>query len=252
MNTLFLYHKRRRRRCCAKENTNKIISFLKFRKMKKNTFLLFTIVLMISLLTSCKKDPLDEIGKDEARMYGKIVEKGSKKPIKGARVYLRNCKCIFLGGCNCQVIDSLTTDDTGSYDFTYKYDGFDGHSFDIFVRVPEGFRQDNSPATLTPNTHDVVNYDVEIIPRAWVKVHVKNIKPFDEFDKIWISGIVWNNLAGTHQYYGKTTDIFLKTEVIGNENETIAWEITKNNILRRKDTTFYAIGHDTTYFEILY
>jgi hypothetical protein len=219
--------------------------------MKKLFFILSSLLIISLLITACRKDPLDAIGKDEARMHGKIIEKGSKKPIKGARVYLRNCKCIFLGGCNCKVIDSLTTDDTGRYDFTYKYNGFDGHSFDIFVRVPEKFRQDNSPAALSPNTHDIVNYDVEIIPRAWIKIHVKNIKPFDEFDKVWVFG-GWSGGSHDNIYYGKNTDLIVKKEVVGNDSTSVSWDVTKNKIDYFTTKKVYCFAHDTLNFELLY
>ena len=214
--------------------------------MKK---LIFFAVLLF-YLAACRKNPVDTIPIDQARMYGKVVEKGTKKPVKGAKVYLRNCTCV-IGGCNCSTIDSLTTDDTGRYDFTYKFNGFKGRSFDIVVRVPNGFLPENSPIALAPTTHDNVNYDIEIQPTAWIKIHVKNATPFDEFDEVWISG-GWSGGSHDHIYRGNSVDVIFKKEVIGNDSLGVAWSVTKNNI-----NTFYikkmlSVAHDTIKFEILY
>jgi hypothetical protein len=204
--------------------------------------------LIISLLiTACRKDPLDAIGKDEARMHGKIIEKGSKKPIKGARVYLRNCKCIFLAGCNCQVIDSLTTDDTGRYDFTYKYNGFDGHSFDIFVRVPSKYLQENSPAALAPNTHDVVNYDAEIIPLSWVKVHVKDTK-LNMSSTIRIYGLT----GITYTFSGYNVDTTFTVEKLGRDTAKISGYYWENLIEKQVNAKIYCIPLDTVSAKLFY
>ena len=216
----------------------------------KKLFYFLAIILIVSFLGGCKKDPLDAIPADQARMYGKVVEKGTKKPVKGVKVYLRNCTCV-IGGCSCSTIDSLTTDDMGRYDFTYKFNGFKGRSFDIVVRVPSGFLPENSPIALAPTTHDNVNYDIEIQPLAWIKIHVKNVTPFDEFDKIWISG-GWSGAAGDHQYYGKNPNFYIKKEIIGNDSIGVGWYVTKNQKEIFSKVKLYAIAHDTIKFEIFY
>ena len=216
----------------------------------KKSFYFLAIVLIISFLEGCKKDPLDAILADQARMYGKIVEKVSKKPVKGARVYLRRCTCV-IGGCNCKVIDSLTTDATGRYDFTFKHSAIIGNSLDIFVRVPEGFRQENSSIALAPNTHTIVNYDIEITPRAWLKIHVKNVNPFDQYDFVWIGG-GWSGSSSDDKYYGKNTDLFIKKEVIGNDSCNITWSTTKNKIDYFKIKKVYCLAHDTLFSEVFY
>jgi hypothetical protein len=218
--------------------------------MKKITFFAI-ITLIISFLGSCKKDPLDAIEDDEARMYGKIVERGTKKPVKGARVYLRNCKCVLFSGCGCTTIDSVTTDASGSYDFTYKFQGFQGDNFDLFVRVPERYRQEKSALALAPTTHANVNHDIEVTPRAWVKVHVKNINPFDEYDKVWISG-GWSGGSHDNIYYGEKVGLYFRKEVIGNDSCTVSWDVTKNKIDYFTKISKYCVAHDTTYFDVLY
>jgi hypothetical protein len=203
-------------------------------------------------LQSCKKDPLDKIADDEAQITGKILEKGSKKPVKGAKVYLRNCKSgPLFTGYSCQAIDSVTTDNTGRYSFIYKFAGFSGRGFDLVVRVPEGFRQENSAVALAPNTHDIVNYDVEIIPRAWIKIHVKNINPFDDFDEVWISG-GWSGGSHDHIYKGNKVDLFFSKDIIGNDSIGVGWSVTKNNLSNFTVKKMYAIAHDTMRFELLY
>jgi hypothetical protein len=156
----------------------------------KNLIILTISILIVSFLGSCEKDLLSKLPDDQARIHGRVVEKGSKKPVQGAKLFLHNCSCVFLGGCTCSTIDTLTTDASGTYDFTYKYAGYSGGTFDISVLVPKskGFIQESGIAVIAPNTHTIVKYDIEILPIAWAKVHVKNIKPFDEYDKVSING----------------------------------------------------------------
>ena len=217
----------------------------------KNTFYFLAIATILSISFACHKDPLSAIPDDQARMYGKILEKGTKKPVKGAKVFLRNCSCIPFGGCACSVIDSVTTDDTGKYTFTYKYDGFSGSSFDIFIKVPKGFLAENSAIALAPTTHDIVNLDIDIQALAWIKIHLKNNKPFDMYDKAWISG-GWSGGSHDNIYYGKDVDVLFVKEVIGNDSLGVGWSITKNNNNVFFTKRMFPTGRDTTKFEILY
>ena len=218
--------------------------------MKKLTILFFA-GFIFSLMICCKKDPLSELPDDQARIYGRVVEKGSKKPVGGAKLFLHNCSCVFLGGCTCSTIDTLTTDASGAYDFTYKYAGYSGRTFDISVLVPKLYRKESGIAVLAPNTHTIVKYDIEIKPIAWVKVHVKNINPFDEYDKISVNG-GWGGTSDSNVYFNKNVDVYFKKEILGNDSIGVGASVTKNNINTLTIQKKYALAHDTTYFEILY
>ncbi len=123
--------------------------------------LLFLGLLIFSAI-GCKKE--DELEDGEARMHGRVMKKGSNKPVKGATVYLSSSKCQFLGGCIGEVIDSVTTDDSGVYDFKYKYLEQFGGSFAVGIKVPEGFYPENSIVALAPNTNQVVKHDIVLQP----------------------------------------------------------------------------------------
>jgi 5-hydroxyisourate hydrolase-like protein (transthyretin family) len=142
--------------------------------MKKITFFAI-IALIVSFLGSCKKDPLDDLAEDEARLQGLVLEKGSKKPIEGATLYLYNCECsiVFGGGCHCTLIDSFKTGKDGRYSFTYKYKGqFDGNSFELRAKATNQYYKKSGFETIGPTDHLIIDYNVEFIPKAWVKIHI--------------------------------------------------------------------------------
>jgi hypothetical protein len=217
--------------------------------MKKIIYFL----LLLSIL-SCHKDPLCELAKDEARLQGYALEKGTKKPVEGVRLYLTNCASSLQFGSfpTCTVIDSTKTDKNGYYSFTYKYKGkYDGSSFDLRANVSDSYYKRGRFETIGPTDHLIWDYNLELIPKAWVKVHIKNINPFNDADLVWVSG-GWSGALKDDRYYGKTVDLFIKKEIIGNDSLGISWDITKNNIDYFKTSKVYCPALDTTYFEILY
>ncbi len=217
--------------------------------MKKLIYLL----LLFSIL-SCHKDPLCELADDEARLQGYALEKGTKKPVEGVRLYLTNCVSSLQFGSfpSCTVIDSTKTDKNGYYSFTYKYKGkYSGLSFDLRANVSDSYYKRNRFETIGPTDHLIWDYNLELIPKAWVKVHVKNANPFDESDFVWVYG-AWSGGSHDDRYYGKNISLNIKKEVTGNDSISISWNTTKNSIDYFKTLEVYCPAHDTTYFEILY
>jgi hypothetical protein len=217
--------------------------------MKKIIYLLlFTAIL------SCHKDPLCELDKDEARLQGYALEKGTKKPVEGVRLYLTNCVSSLQFGSfpTCTVIDSTKTDKNGYYSFTYKYKGkYDGSSFDLRANVSDSYYKRGRFETIGPTDHLIWDYNLELIPKAWVKVHIKNVNPFNDADKIGISGLT--NIASDNVFYGSKVDTLIKSsDNIGNDSLGIGILVTKNKISTFKIKKVYLIGLDTVSCDLFY
>ena len=147
----------------------------------KKSFYFLAIVLIVSFLGGCKKDPLCELADNQARLQGFVLEKGTKKPVEGVMLYLTNCVCSTQlgGGCSCTVIDSTKSDKDGHYAFTYIYKGaFAGSSFELRAKVNDKYYKRNKFETIVPTEHIIWDYNLELIPKAWVKVHIKNVNHF--------------------------------------------------------------------------
>jgi hypothetical protein len=214
--------------------------------MKKLIYLL----LLFSIL-SCHKDPLCELANDEARLQGYALEKGTQIPVEGVRLYLTNCVSSLQFGSfpSCTVIDSTKTDKNGYYSFTYKYKGkYGGSSFDLRANVSDSYFKRNRFETIGPTDHLIWDYNLELIPKAWVKVHVKNVNPFNESDRM-----VTGSLTPSLDYFdGNKVDTTIKLEWIGNDSLGIGYTVTKNKINTFKIKKVYLIGLDTVSCNLFY
>ena len=101
-----------RRRGCQKKPLNPFSHFKTKKKMKK-TFLISLSLLIISLLSSCKKDPQPTI------YSGRVLERVSNKPIANARISIRTCTGSFdTGKLSCTELDSTFSDAEGKFSYT--------------------------------------------------------------------------------------------------------------------------------------
>jgi hypothetical protein len=78
--------------------------------MKKLIFISFSI-LIISFLASCNK------AEDFSILEGRVIEKGSNKPIPDAMIVIQHCGGNFgqSGGVSCSNIDTIYSDKQGNF-----------------------------------------------------------------------------------------------------------------------------------------
>ena len=101
--------------------------------MTRGTPLLFSIsfhglwlCVFTLVLIQCQKDEVP------SRSYvwkvtGKILERGTDKPIPNALVRLRQCESEFLGPVSCYTYDTDTTDAEGNYELQYTNEDYYMH-----------------------------------------------------------------------------------------------------------------------------
>ena len=213
-------------------------------KHLKNSVLLMFLVVLLGF--GCfKQDPAIS---ENVTWKGRVLERGTNKPISKAKVYLyRKTSSGFdpLGGGSGAgaLIDSFYTANDGSFSFTY----FSDISYSYSLKgVADGYYLGESEGTL--GTRKDPRTDILLDPMAWIKFHVKNINPFDEYDKIDINRSCFSKIL-----YGSRIDTSIICEEVGNKNINLVWWVTKNNNkIRFNDTIPLLVPHDTTFFEIKY
>ena len=218
-----------------------ITSSIKYTSSIKNSLLLLCMVLLI--VSGCfKQDPAIS---ENITWKGRVLERGSNKPLSKAKVYLyRKTSSGFdpLGGGSGAgaLIDSFYTANDGSFSFTYFSDI--AYSYSL-KGVADGYYLGESEGTL--GTRKDPRTDILLDPMAWIKFHVKNVNPFDDYDEILI-----NNFK---PIYGMSIDTQLIEKTIGNRDfRTITWYYKNKVKTEIIDTIKNIKAHDTTYYEIKY
>jgi hypothetical protein len=207
--------------------------------MKKYTILIIPLLL---LLTQCRKDNKTTFIKTS----GKILEFGSNKPIKNAKVGIYSEGGEFLGSTWTKLLDTTRTDATGFYHF--DKDNLDkGSSFFISAVAEKYYAFDPNNYLVTGK--EVLNNNIVLDPFAWIKVHVKNVNPFNDADSILLGSVV-GDLRGL--YIGKNIDAIYINKVQGNTQMSASWIVIKNSIRSRFSDTIAIPAHDTLNYEILY
>jgi hypothetical protein len=208
--------------------------------MKKLIFI-FLSVLIIKLLASCHA-----LNSKFTRIEGKVVDMGSGKGIAGATVVIYECVSGgFGGGRFCEPIDSVFTDKDGNYKYenaTSDASSFDlrafkkNHTLDVSIGVSTGEKYKDKNLTLRAH--------------AWVKFHVKNVNPFNEYDLIKSPGAIG---AGNYNYLGTKIDTtYLIGPYTGNIKHEIFWVTIKNKQQKSYSDSLFCKGLDTTFYEIKY
>ena len=210
----------------------------------KNTIYLFSALILFSLF-ACSKDRLCG---SEARLQGKVLEKGSNKPLAGWTIYISSYTCELLGGCDCTLRDSLVSDIDGSYSYDYDYESF-GHVF-AYPKVQEGYFDDDYRVLGPYQEHKTYTKDIIVDAKAWIKFHIYNDKPFNDFDKFEL-GTSFNYIGGI-KLSGSDANETFKCLITGNDSTEIIQFITKNKKLSTKESKVWASAHDTTFYEIKY
>ncbi len=209
-----------------------------------NTFLLFCLVVLFG--TGCFK--FNEPGVSQNITWkGRVLERGTNKPLAKAKIYLYSARSSGFdplggGSGSGSIIDSFYTAANGTYSFTY-FDNIDD-SYSL-KGVADGYYLGESEGTL--GTREDPRTDILLDPYAWIKFHVKNVNPYDEYDNIAINGDCLGLLVG------EKLDTTYYCENIGNKSVDFVWWVEKNRMTNKyRDTIPFLKAHDTTYFEIKY
>ncbi len=198
-----------------------------------NTFTRLSIGLVVLsfFLGACDKDA----GKHE--WVGRALEYDSGRPVAGAQVYLWEAQSDWLGQKDTSYrIDSVKSAVDGSFRFRFHWVG--GNYYWITGTADRYY---SNEGFLEPTGSR--NGNLILFPHSWVRIHVKNVHPFDRNDAILI------NLSlecDRNVFFGANTDTFAICSTKGNVKHSTLYTVTRANGDRRLDSIVYTtVAWDT-------
>lgn len=222
--------------------------------MKNTTHIISILILFLWTVSSCDKPEVENPqphktvyeNKTRTKVTGRVMEYGTLKPMSQCMVVLE--ESFFApgsGGGRYYPIDTTYTDEQGYYVYDFKHVP---HSDDYFFTYQVKAVQQNYFKGYTEFESGYWERDRDIIldPFAWIKVHVKNVNPFDDNDYLFTAS------KGGGHYYGLKIDSFESHIGRGNRKVELYWTITKNKIETIHFDSLFLPAHDTVPYEILY
>jgi hypothetical protein len=197
--------------------------------MKNLIFL--SLSFLLSALTSCEKDNTTSI-------EGKVLEEGTNTPLPNKKIYIYNTESVFLGSYSEIPIDTILSDSNGNYRWVTDRKGEVINLKAIDTRY-------NTKNTATVNPGSNKGKDLFLIPKAWIRYHIKNVNPFDGSDQIK-TGFLGSPL------YGQNIDDSFLIQTIGNKKNFVYWFVTKNKIQKEFRDSVFIKGLDTLDYNINY
>ncbi|MBK7233867.1 MAG: hypothetical protein IPH93_16795 [Saprospiraceae bacterium] len=214
-------------------------------------------VLFVLLFLSCEKDNDDSniipyANGTKSKVEGQVIEYGSNKPIPGAKVILQEgyiSGSLLSGRTVWTAIDTFVADNDGKYQFEFfhKEDDFDRkelYAYEVYIEKDQYF------PSLEKRAHKEMwtkNLNFVLDPFAWIKVHIKNVNPFDDRDYLFTS-----SHGGGGDYRGKNIDNIEFHINRGNRKVELYWNVKKNSIFKEFSDSLYLPAHDTVPYEINY
>ena len=195
------------------------------------------------LMTQCRKEANNFI-----KVSGKVLEFGSNKAIPNAKVGIYEEGGEFLGSTWTKLVDTTRTDANGFYSIN-KPNIDKGSSFFISAAANKYYTYD--PNNYLVTGQNVTNNNIVLDPFAWIKVHVKNVNPFNDRDSILLGNVV-GPADGTMTYIGKNVELNFINKIRGNLPIRATWTVAKNSIGKSFVDTIKVSAHDTLKYEILY
>jgi hypothetical protein len=208
--------------------------------MKKIT--IYSLSLILLLILSCNKDEFDN---SKTVVKGYLLEYGSEDPLKNITGYIVECDGEVFGGGSCWPVDSFATNNDGYFYHEFKHTPTGVYVYQ-FEQIENYYKIDvryiNEGAL-----NDHIHY---VDPHSWIKLHVKNINPFDDSDNIrYVGG--WGG-GSPNNNYGMNVDFIDYRRARGNRENYLKWWVIKNGETNVYSDTVYYEAHDTIFYEILY
>jgi hypothetical protein len=212
---------------------------LNFKTMKKFLFLLACFGL---LMAQCHKDNTPQ---GPTIVEGKILEIDSDVPIANADVFLVEVDATgsIFGPTKNTTIQKMVTDASGNYKFSFQWNK--KFTYDVEAQAPTDKYYSDSQSAIFGSDEGKNVQNVYITPTAWLKLHVKNVNPFDSRDEVKF-------FYGS--CYGNTVDSTIVVKVQGSIKalNTIRIWTTRNSVQTYKDISTIVPPHDTTKLDIFY
>ena len=215
----------------------------------KKSFNFLAIILLISFLGGCKKDP--EFSSSE----GRVLENGSNKPVANAKIIISKCVGNFnTGGVDCTTADTIYSDAQGKYRYYKELVGDDVYggagNYEFFAKKAGYLYQKHIVAM---PTRGATSQDIVLVPEAWLKIHVKAINQYKPLDAIEIAGLDAVGIPPGKGFKQAMDMDYIKTyKQEGNDTLSIRWTIDKDGVDKDYFKKIYLPALDTTTFNLFF
>ena len=208
---------------------------------------LIFVCLVFASMCACRKD--SNWTADPNQLVNETIIEGHVrdpwgKPLPGAQV-----RCMVTAGIPYvntwnYWLPVVTTDSNGYYRFHDK-DTRDVFQYDILPPLLDGYYEGGIKFA-GPNFRKTI--DFELRPHAWIRVHFKNVKYFNEWDRC----ILYFTSFGIQDPVGVlgSADEFRLLKGAGGTPSYLYWKVTKDDEETLFRDTIILPGHDTTYYLI--
>lgn len=190
--------------------------------------------------TSCDDGMLDY-----TKISGIVRDAGKGTPIPDAKVILYIKEGIAFNSGPGFPIDTIISDANGYYEYVFNHEL--GYIYSVQAEKT-GYWEVEPTSDFIEGKETEVN--LHIYPLAWLKIHVKNVNPFDENDNMQYAG-GWTG-ASPQDNFGTGVDFYDIIDVKGNKDISITWLVIRNNQMTQYWDTIYCEGHKTTEYELFY
>ena len=200
---------------------------------------LFLFILFSCLVASCVKDPPSTF---EATVKGRVLEVDSEVGIPNMTVKLVEEDYTPAGTQKRTTLKTVKTDASGNYQFTYTRQTILNYDV-VAVNASSDYNEYTQAVLIPDGASNVVN--IFLTPYGWLKVHAKNVNPFDERD---IAIFTYETFVGS-----KVDTTFI-VKVGGNRKvlRQLGVRVTKNGVQTSKKIDILTPPHDTTLLNIFY
>lgn len=203
----------------------------------KHTF--YLLIALFLLLAACKKDP--DSGPSSAQ--GAVVDATTQQPVPFARVALARRPSGIVSSVGYSQLQNVQADAQGRYSLSFE--ASEDYEYALFGIAPR-YLESVTPTFLERGKKNNVN--VPIQPEGYVRLHIKNITPFDQGDEF----VFTNDSYPQPRFIGAAIETTLVVTTNGNLENQLTWIVTKNFIQQAYSQTIYTPAHDTTDFQINY
>jgi uncharacterized protein YxeA len=217
--------------------------------MKTKILFIITLLAIIILnFSSCKKG-VEDI---RTKVYGRITDYYSGQPITNAAVKIFTIDSRFEP-FRYDTTNATLTDDNGEYEITFHGRREDYINYGISIsKQPEGYKINDFGGIKKKHSNQL---DFSMRGNAYLKVHIKNVTPFDNNDKIDLDAIIFF-ASGVGNYVGHgikiDTSVLFSTQGEGNLYMKLDWFIIKNSITKEYLDSIYCTSMDTANYTLNY
>lgn len=206
--------------------------------------------LLLAVTLACSRD-------EAYRITGLLTDTNRAVPVAGAKVAVWTQK-IESGvyTADYRNVGETVTGDDGRFAYALENATYTGVRLVFSKKGYFGWQADVNVNALSKSEPQFSKY--QMVPKAWLKIRVRNGEPFDESDYFEYRLLnAYSDCEGccprdTWRFYGMEVDQVYRCMTAGHQDLVIQYSKRKNNVQEIMSQTFFLKEFDTTGIELIY